>query len=153
MKAKVKTWIANVENGNIKSKTEIVLNYIKMKTESGFSSDVYHMRTNLMMAHQTLTGVMSLLADEGLIDDVGQIEFHGQHYSLWKYVTNEDKRKIIAHDRKVDKFNQWVKKGVEDYSDMISDNALRELHEINELNAAIRRINNQIDKNSVTFNN
>ena len=36
MKAKVKTWLRNIENGKIKNYTEQILNEIKNNTKKGF---------------------------------------------------------------------------------------------------------------------
>lgn len=153
MKAKTKTWIAQVESGNLKTNMAIVLDHIIKRNKNGLDSDIYNMRNQLRLPHQTLTGTMSLLADEGLIVEIGQMQIEGSTYTRWDYVTDETKRKIISHNRLVDKFNQWVKRGVEEYADLMSDNVKNELQEINDFNEALRKIASDIDKSANKFIN
>ena len=153
MKAKTKTWIAQVESGNLKTNMAIVLDHIMKRNNNGLDSDIYNMRNQLKLPHQTLTGTMSLLADEGLIVEIGQMQIEGSTYTRWAYVTDETKRKIISHNRLVDKFNQWVKRGVEEYAYLMSDNVKNELQEINDFNEALRKIASDIDKSANKFIN
>ena len=69
MEAKVQTWLNNIASGNIRSKTERILECIMKSGAKGISTD--EMRTGLGIAHQTLTGVLSILNDEGMIMVIG----------------------------------------------------------------------------------
>ena len=80
MKAKVKTWLRNIENGKIKNYTEQILNEIKNNTKKGFYGlfekdgiSTYELRNTTGISHQTLTSALSNLYDEGLIQSTNQI--------------------------------------------------------------------------------
>jgi len=117
MKAKVKTWLKNVENGKIKTFTEKVLNEIKdnSPTEgfkfnfSGKGVTVYELRNTLQMSHQTITSRISELHDEGLIKDVGQKEIDGAFYSVYMFVNDLSYRNRVIALRKHEKYLRWLK--------------------------------------------
>lgn len=140
MKAKTKTWLAQIESGKLESNIVVVLNHIKNKSQMGIASDVYNMRNDLKMAHQSLTGILSIIADEGLITETGQIKVDGSVYTKWSFIDNETSRKILAHNRKIEKYEQWVKRGVEQFGDMMSDQVLNELQMIYEYNKEIEQV-------------
>tara|TARA_R110000764_G_C11015714_1_gene383719 strand:- start:1410 stop:1847 length:438 start_codon:yes stop_codon:yes gene_type:complete len=119
MKAKVKTWIENVENGNFKSYSERVLNEIKKNTpemngtyidfiKKGIST--YQLRDKLNISHQTLTSRLSELNDEGLIKVVGQIVIDEINYSIYAYVRDLNEQTLISTSRRLEKYMQWLKK-------------------------------------------
>ena len=119
MKAKVKTWIENVENGNFKSYSERVLNEIKKNTpemngtyidfiKKGIST--YQLRDKLNISHQTLTSRLSELNDEGLIKVVGQIVIDEINYSICAYVRDLNEQTLISTSRRLEKYMQWLKK-------------------------------------------
>lgn len=153
MKAKTKTWIEQVESGNLKTNMAIVLDYVIKRHKNGLDSDVYNMRNQLRLAHQTLTGILSMLADEGLIVEIGQVQIDGSTFTRWGYVTDETKRKIIAHNRKCEKYNAWIKRGLSEYGEMMSESVKKELQEIDDFNEALRKIANEIDKSAKNFMN
>lgn len=153
MKAKTKTWIAQVESGNLKTKTSIVLDYIIKRHKNNLDSDVYNMRNQLRLAHQTLTGVLSNLADEGLIVEIGQVQIDGSTFTRWGYVNNETKRNIISHNRQIEKYHYWIKRGLSEFAEMMSESVKKELQEINDFNEALRKIASEIDKSANKFIN
>ena len=119
MKAKVKTWIENVENGNFKSYSERVLNEIKKNKpemngtyidfiKKGIST--YQLRDKLNISHQTLTSRLSELNDEGLIKVVGQIVIDEINYSIYAYVRDLNEQTLISTSRRLEKYMQWLKK-------------------------------------------
>jgi len=119
MKAKVKTWIENIENGKFKSYSEKVLKEIKDNTseyngtyldslKKGIST--YQLRRRLGMAHQTLTSRLSELNDEGLIKVVGQVETEGTTYSVYQYVLDTLEIEAIVLLRRKEKYVIWLKK-------------------------------------------
>jgi len=120
MKAKVKTWLRNVENGNIRNFTEKILNEIKCNTinsdrredwleqlKKGIST--YELRESLGISHQTLTSVLSNLTDEGLIKSVGETEVNGSFYSIYMFIEDIEYRKRLITLREREKFSQWLK--------------------------------------------
>lgn len=131
MKAKVKTWIRNVENGMIKSTTDRVLFNIyratKQRTEftdlfnsvdSG-SVSTDELRVLLDLKHQTLTAILSQLQDEGVIKVVGEHERGDSVYSKWAYVNENYEREALAEERRREKFTQWMDRGLNEFWDLL----------------------------------
>lgn len=116
MEAKVQTWLNNIASGNIRSKTERILDCIMKSGSNGIPTDV--MRTRLGIAHQTLTGVLSVLNDAGMIMVVGtwQPQDSSNVYSIYRYVSDPKEQAMLKHYREREKVLQWLKKGIEDYS-------------------------------------
>jgi len=125
MKAKVKTWLEQIKTGAIKSNIVRVLKHIQDAGMHGTS--IYDMREKLGMTHQSLTAVVSMLADEGLLFEAGVFQVKTSWYTIYVFVSNEDVRKEIAMKRKEEKFNQWLQRGIEEYKDFMSPQLLLEL--------------------------
>lgn len=134
MNAKVKTWIANVESGAIKSKTEIILNEIRINTSTGYDAshlcgmpknsprliehgiDTYSLRHRLNISHQSLTAIISNLLDAGLINIIGQIKCEDSYYSVYRYVFTERQREIYARERESQKYAAFCKRGINEFA-------------------------------------
>ena len=117
MKAKIQTWLRQIELGNIKSNNAKVLHYLKNKETF---SNIHQMRTELKMAHQTLTATISVLMDYGLIKSIGDgIVIRGNTYSELEYVKEDWEREILQHMRKKEKYKQWLAKGIDEYAQML----------------------------------
>ena len=125
MKAKVETWLEQIRTGAIKSNIVRVLKHIQDAGIHGTS--IYDMREKLGMTHQSLTAVVSMLADEGLLFEAGVFQVKTSWYTIYVFVSNEDARKEIARKRKEEKFNQWLQRGIEEYKDFMSPQLLLEL--------------------------
>jgi len=125
MKAKVETWLEQIRTGAIKSNIVRVLKHIQDAGMHGTS--IYTMREQLGMTHQSLTAVVSMLADEGLLFEAGVFQVKTSWYTIYVFVSNEDVRKEIAMKRKEEKFNQWLQRGIEEYKDFMSPQLLLEL--------------------------
>jgi hypothetical protein len=119
MKAKVMTWLTNIENGNINSKTEIILNYIIRESEFG-GVDIHTMRIDLGIAHQSLTAILSILQDNGIVKVVDVIEIMNNHYSVFKYVTEKKERNYLSQEREREKVLNWLKQGFVKYDKYFS---------------------------------
>lgn len=127
MKAKVKTWIRNVENGMIKSTTERVLLEIKNVGKSNTDLFTYQttgidtetLRNRLGMAHQTLTSRLSELQDNGLIKVIGEKQGDDSVYSVYTYVSDSIERETLAEARKKEKFAQWMDRGLNEFWDLL----------------------------------
>jgi hypothetical protein len=115
MKARIETWLRNIENGNIRSKTERILDCIIRNGQKGISTD--EMRSKLGIAHQTLTGVLSGLNDSGVIQVVGmhQNVENENFYSVYQFVSDPFERTKLQNYREREKVLAWLKKGIEDY--------------------------------------
>ena len=85
MKPKVKTWFNQIESGMITSNTTKILNYIM--NHNGCT--ILNMRRDLLCSHQTMTAIISILMDEGLVKAIGEIEVDGSHYSKFCYLFSD----------------------------------------------------------------
>jgi hypothetical protein len=133
MKAKVKTWLAQLESGAIKSKTVKILNYIKRNTEQNRFVSLVDMRENLGISHQSLTGILSTLCDEGLLFSESEIEYAGKYYSQFLYVSNEQTRKELRAQRLQEKFTHWLNR-VDEFEELIPSYLIEQLKQINSNN-------------------
>jgi len=116
MKAKVETWIANIDNGNIKSNTEIILNCVFENK----NVNIYFMRIRLGISHQSLTSIMSTLQDYGIVKVTDKIEIKNNQYSVFSYVENLKERNYLAADREREKVLNWLKQGFIKYDKYFS---------------------------------
>jgi transcription initiation factor IIE alpha subunit len=102
LKPKVQTWLNNVKNGRINSKTERILSFIYQRTiNDGVSMDLFcrqpgnistdEMREKIGYTHQTLTAILSNLQDEGVIKVVGEKHKGSEVYSLWTFELDNTK--------------------------------------------------------------
>jgi len=140
-KPKVQTWIRNVENGNIKNKTERILGAIYSATKKTipgeldlFNSNLYfktistyELRNDLDISHQTLTGILSVLQDEGLIKVVGECSVNNSVYSTWQYVFFDHERNELKEARMYEKYEAWIKRGIEDFAELMPTNLFVEI--------------------------
>ena len=132
MKAKVKTWLRNIENGKIKNYTEQILSEIKNNTKKGFYGlfekdgiSTYELRNTTGISHQTLTSALSNLYDEGLIQSTNQIQIEDKHYSVYVFNYDNEIRLQTIDIRKKEKFLQWLKKA--DYFNELLNDATLEM--------------------------
>lgn len=132
MKAKIETWIRNIESGMIKTNTDRILYeiYKASRSNNEMSQTLFddfkpgkistdQLRQRLDIKHQTLTAILSALQDEGLIKVVGQYDDGKSVYSEWAYVSNKTERSILADQRKNEKFAQWTERGLTEFWDML----------------------------------
>jgi predicted transcriptional regulator len=119
MKPKVKNWIKQLENGNIKTNTTKILYAICKHTYRGKGyTNVNQLRTELNLPHQTLTAILSMVQDEGMIDMFGEIEINKNKYQKIRYA-KPGEREALVYNRRIEKFNQWLKRGTEgEYKDL-----------------------------------
>ena len=118
MKAKAQTWLEQLRTGAIKSNIVRVLKYIQDAGIGGTS--IYEMRDALGMSHQSLTATISILADTGLLFEAGMFQRGSSWYTIYVFVANEDARREIADKRRREKFQQWLNRGVDEYTDLMS---------------------------------
>lgn len=103
MKAKLKTYLTNLQNGLIKTKTDMVLQLIV----SNPNITIHHIR-NMGISHQTATGVISVLMDEGIVYSNGELKIKNRHYSMLMYESNEMVRVVRAEIRLLERYKNWV---------------------------------------------
>jgi hypothetical protein len=129
LRANAKTWIAQLESGEIKSKKMKVLNYIRKNPTTNLQkpkTDIRTMCHKLDMVHQSLTSSLSNLEDAGLVKVIGDIQDGNKHYSIYEYVKDEKERLKLMEVRFKRKFQIWVKKA-ERYESIIPKDLLREI--------------------------
>jgi hypothetical protein len=124
MKAKVETWLEQLRTGAIKSNIVRVLAHIKSKD---FGTDILAMRKSLGMSHQSLTAVISMLADEGLLMEAGIFQHESSWYTTYVFVEHPETRKELARKRKREKYVQWLNRGIEEYADIMPSSLRFEL--------------------------
>jgi hypothetical protein len=115
--AKAENWIKNLQNGNIKSKTMQVLKFIKDNPKCNL--DIIRDKTGL--PHQTVTGCLSKIMDEGLVRFVGKIESNNNVYSLLEYVTDMLEVYSLKQKREEEKMITWAKRGLKRFDLLLTD--------------------------------
>lgn len=133
MKAKVKTWLAQLESGAIKSKTVTVLDYIKKNSENFRFVTLVDMRQELRISHQSLTGIISNMCDEGLIYGGFEIEHNGSYYTQFRFIFDEENRARIRQERLREKFTHWLNR-VDEFEELIPSYLIQQLRQINSNN-------------------
>jgi transcription initiation factor IIE alpha subunit len=124
LKPKVQTWINNVKNGRINSKTEKILSFIYQRTMYfGTAQDLFNrhpgmiatddLRERLGYTHQTLTAILSNLQDEGVIKVVGEKAKGSEVYSYWTFEMDPEQIELNKENREREKFFAWCKRSVE----------------------------------------
>ena len=137
LKPKVKTWIANVESGYITNQTEKILKIIRDRTDAVktdlFSTGSGKISTDELRGygfkHQTLTAILSILQDEGLIYVAGEKVKGSEYYSYWSYTFGEEKIERLIEERKREKFNAWVKRGLFEFMEFLPTKTLSDLND------------------------
>tara|TARA_B110000503_G_scaffold30522_1_gene49382 strand:+ start:2924 stop:3328 length:405 start_codon:yes stop_codon:yes gene_type:complete len=129
MKPKVLNWIKQLQNGEIDKKTIRILNEIhrhtNSKTGKGFTH-ISELRTDLQIAHQSLTAVLSHVQDEGMIDMYGEILVGDSLFQKIRYAREHEREGLILK-RKQEKYNKWLRIGVEELSELMPYALLQEL--------------------------
>tara|TARA_R110002124_G_scaffold212856_9_gene378998 strand:- start:5282 stop:5671 length:390 start_codon:yes stop_codon:yes gene_type:complete len=115
MKPKVRNWINQLENGVIKSKTTTILYAIHSHTKNKGFTTVYELRNELPFPHQTLTAILSMVQDEGLIAMYGEEKINDSLFQKIRYARPEERTQLI-YLREHEKFTQWVVRGLKDFS-------------------------------------
>jgi predicted transcriptional regulator len=120
--AKRETYLNQIQNGNIKSKTVKVLYVIRVAGERmNLTTDV--LRERLKMPHQTITAILSNLLDLGMIkiDQENNVKVGSSTYSSYKYVESEEQQILYAELRQKEKFYQWARRGLEEFEQFLPD--------------------------------
>jgi DNA-binding MarR family transcriptional regulator len=131
MKVKVKNWLEQLNNGEIKSKTTRIIYEIHKHTFKGKSfTTIDELRKDLNMAHQTLTAIVSNIQDEGLIVTFGEIENEtGSVFQKIRYARTEERDELVRQRRR-EKLSQWIKRGREEFNDLLPYSTLQELNNL-----------------------
>lgn len=134
MDAKTKTWITQLENGDIDNKTIQILKHIK--ENPGIDTD--QLRDQLKMAHQSLTACITNLLDCGVIEIKGENNNESATYSRYWYVELANEIILNQKKRAREKFDKWVKRGLKDFAMYMDEETM------NKLSVAVENLNNAI---------
>lgn len=130
MKPKVKNWLNQLNNGIVKSKTTLLIQRIHYHTYKGRGyTNIDELRKDLKMPHQTLTAILSTIQDEGLIKTWGEIVLEGTIYQKISYARQEE-REVLIRQRRIEKLYQWIKRGKEEFNDLLPKSILQELNNL-----------------------
>jgi predicted transcriptional regulator len=127
--AKRETFIEQLESGAIKTKTARVLSHIRSWRYSEQLLTTEDLRNHLHYSHQTLTAILSNLLDLGMIKITGTVRTPGGTFSSYEYVINKEEQIKLERERKAEKYEQWLKRGLEDFNDLMPISLFMELHE------------------------
>jgi len=129
MKPKVLNWIKQLQNGEIDKKIILILNEIhrhtNSKTGKGFTN-ISELRTDLQMAHQSLTAILSQVQDEGMIDMYGEIDVDGTLYQKIRYAREHEREGLILK-RKKEKYIKWLRVGIDELTQFMPSSLIEEL--------------------------
>lgn len=134
MDAKTKTWITQLENGDIDNKTILILKHIK--ENPGIDTD--QLRDQLKMAHQSLTACITNLLDCGVVEIKGENNNESATYSRYWYVELPNEIILNQKKRAREKFDKWVKRGLKDFAMYMDEETM------NKLSVAVENLNNAI---------
>jgi hypothetical protein len=121
--AKVQTWLKNLKNGNLTSKTVRVLKYIQDHPNTNLHTmrNFFDTADKAKITHPTLTSAISNLMDEGIVKLVGNVEVAGNSYSSYHFVENEIDRYWLKKQRRAEGFIRWAKQGLNDFPLLTDD--------------------------------
>ncbi len=127
--SKSETWIKLLNEGILKSKTIVVLDYISKFP----NTNLYAMRNGLpSMSHQTITSRISNLMDEGVIKITGDVEINDTPYSTYLFVADIEEQFWLKRQRAEEKYLGWVKQGLNDHIEFLSNSIKQELKAVTE---------------------
>jgi hypothetical protein len=82
------------------------------------------------MAHQTLTAIVSSIQDEGLIVTYGEVtNEQGTSFQQIRYARPEE-RDDLVRARRIEKLAQWIKRGKEEFNDLLPYSTIQELNNL-----------------------
>jgi DNA-binding transcriptional ArsR family regulator len=107
--AKIRTWEYQIETGNFKSNIAKVLKYIK-EHPNAIISDI---QQGLQMKYSSVTSAVSVLADEGVIDVVGEEVITEKSgclivQSKWQYVSDVNEQVRLQEKRENERFKRYL---------------------------------------------
>lgn len=115
---KIKALMKQIESGKLKTDMSRILHFI---IHEKYSSRPL-ICDALGISIQTGTARISDLLDMGLIEitNIGQKD----DYHIYKYQSDPIRQVDNAYNRRKSKFNQWKKRGLEEFSEFLGENQL-----------------------------
>ena len=124
--AKRETYLANLKNGNINSKTMRILYFIKQRP----FVNTDEIRNLLEISHQSATAIISVLLDIGVIKIVGETKINDNSYSKYRFVTDYQEQYNLSEMRIKEKYSIWLQQGISKFRELITTDLYNELLEI-----------------------
>jgi transcription initiation factor IIE alpha subunit len=122
--ASVKNWLKLMGTGEMEIKSVRVLDYVQAHP----GTDIDTMRIELDMPHQTVTALVSVLMDAGLIKFRGERKKTNEiSYSILYFVDSPFERDQLKTKRLQEKFSLWIAKGLADYTPLMSSQMIMAL--------------------------
>lgn len=142
---KVKTYITNLNNGNIKSKSLLILDYIKKHP----LTNIHHMRIELNVSHQTLTSIISNFMDYGIVRAVGEVKIpirsRDSFFTVLEYVEDIEMIFALQRLRRMNKYLIWVNRGLTEFNSLNDEKLNRILTETQKLTSDLLGFHNYKD--------
>jgi predicted transcriptional regulator len=104
MSSKVKTYTNYLKSGYIQTKKDAIIDIIRKNP----SITIYDIRNDYNITHQTLTGIISTLMDDGLVYFCGEKKKGKSYFSMLMYEDDIEKQKVRAMKRSLEKFRVWA---------------------------------------------
>lgn len=116
-KAQKQSYLEQVVSGNTNTVAAKVLHFIMNNPESDFT-DVMNA---LHLKSHSATARIAELHDAGLIKISKEIRIAGHKHSMYVFVQEPSEQKKIKLERRIEKFNNWVKLGENKFDFFMND--------------------------------
>lgn len=116
MRASIEALLNQINSGKMESDAARILNHIKNYPFSTCSE----MERKLNMLHQTLSARLTDLLDLGIIEERGNRKTSRSKETYFKFQPDPAKQKRNAAQRKAEKFQKWIKKGLGQFGEIIN---------------------------------
>ena len=117
MTPKFNAYITQINSGELKTKKLRVIKELHQSPKT-----IEHFRNVIGMSHQSVTAVLSILCDEGM---VRMSSSRTDKFSLFSLVGSEQERDILAKQRRAEKRELYIARGLKDgFLGYDSDNKL-----------------------------
>lgn len=123
MKPRVQSLLNQINSGQLKNDMSRILNHIKTYP----LTTLPEIKRKLGIVHQTASARISDLLDMGLIEEKEEKKTTTGVHSYFKYQPDPRIQSINALKRKKEKFENWKKKGINQFQEFINNDLKREL--------------------------
>jgi DNA-binding transcriptional ArsR family regulator len=106
MKPKLNAYIKQINSGELKTKKLRVIKALHQSPKT-----IEHFRTVMGMSHQSVTAVLSILCDEGIVRMTSSSD---AKFSLFSLVGNEQEQDYLAKQRRAEKRKLFIERGLKE---------------------------------------
>ncbi len=101
-------------------KGEVFNKILSEFSDSIFPLNISYLRDKTNIKHQTLTGALNVLLDNGIIYEMAEkVKINNTWYTDYLLSENEDISNQKAEERRIKKFNKWIKMGDKNFLDLM----------------------------------